>query len=180
MGKWIETSRELLTTTALFRLFKVGFRSEESGKEGKFDVLESKDWVNVVPFLKNGKVLLVEQFRFGVAEVTLEFPAGKVEEGQTPLEAARRELQEETGGIGTGLEPLGRCYGNPAFLNNHCFHYVAHGVELGNEQELDADEELKHREVSPEEVDRLIASGAIRHSLSVASWYFYRNGPQSL
>jgi ADP-ribose pyrophosphatase len=176
--KWVETSRELVTKTALFRLFKVGFRSEASGKEGRFDVLESKDWVNVVPFLENGKVLLVEQFRFGIGAVTLEFPAGKVEDGQTPLEAARRELQEETGGIGESIEPLGRCYGNPAFLNNHCYHFVAQGVKLGHAQELDADEELRYREVSPAEVDELIATGAIRHSLSVASWYFYRNGKQ--
>lgn len=180
MASWIETSKELITTTALFRLMKVGFRSRASGKEGKFDVLESKDWVNVVPFLKDGRVLLVEQFRFGIGEDTLEFPAGKIEAGQTPEQAAWRELEEETGGKAERMEAAGRCFGNPAFLNNNCYHFIAHGVELGNAQALDEHEEVKYRAVAPDEVDRLIASGAIRHSLAIASWYFYKNGKQAL
>lgn len=174
VGKWIETSRELVLKTGLFKIFSVGYRAEGSGNEGKFDVLEAKDWVNVVPVLKNGNLLLVEQFRFGVGEITLEFPAGQVESGQTPLSAARRELQEETGGVGETVEEIGQSYGNPAFLSNHCYHYVARGVELGHARELDEHEEIEYREASPVEVSEWIAAGRIKNPHSIASWYFFR------
>ncbi|RZA02687.1 MAG: NUDIX hydrolase [Proteobacteria bacterium] len=175
MGSWKQTSKELIQQTALFRLFRVGYRSEKSGKEGHFDVLESKDWVNVIPFTDDGHVLMVEQFRFGIGTTTLEFPAGNIEVGQTPLSAALRELKEETGGEPVSIEFVGRCYGNPAFLNNYCHHFVASGVKLNGEQQLDEHEELSFRKVPVGDVDALIASGAIRHSLSIATWYFHRS-----
>lgn len=174
MSLWKETSRELVTKSFLFRMFRVGFRSEKSGREGKFDVLETKDWVNVIPLTEQGEVLMVEQFRFGVGEVTLEFPAGAIEPGQTPLEAAKRELREETGGECASIEMTGQCHPNPAFLNNHCFHFVAKGVGIAGAQKLDEHEEIELKKFSVEEVEGMITSGKIKHSLSIAAWYFYR------
>ena len=176
--KWKQISSELLLRTAIFRIFKTRFRSEFSGKEGEFDVLEAKDWVNVVALTEASEVIMVEQFRFGVGELTLEFPAGAIEAGQSPLSAAERELSEETGGECAAILQTGSCRPNPAFLGNTCFHFLATGVKLGKEQKLDIFEEITIKLFSIAEVEAMIASGKISHSLSVAAWYFYKH-PQS-
>jgi ADP-ribose pyrophosphatase len=92
--KWIQTSKELKFKTFLFNIFNVGYKSQQSGKEGKFDVLETKDWANIIAITNDSKVVMVEQFRFGSAEVTLEFPAGAIEELENPIDSIKRELLE--------------------------------------------------------------------------------------
>lgn len=79
MSLWKETSRELVLKSIIFKIFKVGFTSEKSGKAGLFDVIEAKNWMNVVPITADKKVIMVKQFRFGAKEITLEFPAGVME-----------------------------------------------------------------------------------------------------
>ena len=82
------------------RLFRVrdDLREHPVSKERfKRLVLVTPDWVNVVAVTKDRQVLFVRQFRFGTDTVTTELPAGIVEEGEPPLEAAKRELREETG-----------------------------------------------------------------------------------
>lgn len=60
-------------------------------------VLESVDWINVVALTEDGRSVMVEQYRFGTGSCTLETPGGMVDAGETPLQAAQRELKEETG-----------------------------------------------------------------------------------
>jgi ADP-ribose pyrophosphatase len=174
MKPWIETSRTLFAESVLFKIFKVGFRSQATGKEGIFDAIEANDWVNIVPLTRDGYVVLVRQFRFGSKEITLEFPAGGVGAGEPPLAAAKRELEEEVGCSGSSVELIGVCHPNPAFLNNTCFQYIARDVELGKTQKLDPLEELEIELVPAKEIDGLIASGKITHSLSVTAWYYYK------
>ena len=69
----------------------------EPQKEGEFYVIDAPDWVNVVALTDRDELLLIEQWRHGVDHATLEIPGGMVDPGETPLEAARRELLEETG-----------------------------------------------------------------------------------
>lgn len=180
MGQWIETSKELVLNSFLFRFCHVGYRSLTSGKEGKFIRLESKDWANVIPLTPRGEVVMVRQFRYGIGEITLEFPAGQVEPGESPLAAIERELREETGSSQAEIRELGWCHPNPAFLNNRCHHYLAVGVELGGAQALDEHEEIELVTVPLAEIDALIARGEITHSLSLAAWYLYQARVQSL
>lgn len=173
--KWIQTSKTLNIKTFLFNIYKVGFKSKVSGKEGLFDVIESKDWSNIIAITKDEKVVMVEQFRFGTAEVTLEFPSGAVDVGEKPFDAAKRELLEETGGVGESFVKSGECKANPGFLNNTCHHFVATGVEVVKEQELDEMEEVSIKLIPLDKIEGLILDGTINHSLSVTAWYFYKN-----
>ena len=72
-------------------------RQPRSGQIMPRVALEAPDWVNVIAVTRDGLVILVRQFRFGTGEVSTEIPAGMVDAGETPLEAAQRELMEETG-----------------------------------------------------------------------------------
>src|SRR5215468_5476548 len=67
------------------------------GRQHDFYVIEAPDWVNVIPLTPDGQVVMIEQYRHGSGEVTLEIPGGMVDEGEEPHEAAVRELWEETG-----------------------------------------------------------------------------------
>ena len=106
-------------------LFKVRFdlmRHPSSGYTHRCLVLESPDWVNVVATTTDGRVILVEQFRYGVGEISLEPPAGIVEPGEESGVTARRELLEETGYGGGRWRYLGSVQPNPAFHDNLCHH----------------------------------------------------------
>ena len=138
-----------------------------------FYILESTDWVNVIPITSHGEVVLVRQYRHGTREVTLEIPGGIVEAGDTPEEAARRELLEETGYQEGGLVLLGSVNPNPAFLTNRCYTYVARDVVRAKRQEQDEKEDIEVVVRSLEEVPRLIREGEITHALVLAAFYRY-------
>ena len=175
MGIWKETSKDLVQKSFLFNMFKVGFKSEASEKQGLFDILESKDWANIIPITNDNKVIMVEQFRYGTRELTLEFPAGSIEEGESPIEAAKRELLEETGSLGSTVIETGKCHPNPAFLNNTCYHFVAHNVEFKLDQNLDELEEVTFKLFPIEKIDLMISEGKISHSLSVTAWHYFKS-----
>ena len=71
--------------------------SPRTGAEHDFYVIESRDWVNVIPITADQQVVMVKQYRHGSRQVTLEIPGGLVDPGDTPEKAASRELLEETG-----------------------------------------------------------------------------------
>lgn len=139
-----------------------------------FYVLESTDWVNVIPITPRDEVILVRQYRHGTRELTLEIPGGIVEHGDTPEDAARRELLEETGYREQEMVLLGSVNPNPAFLTNRCYTYVASGAVRVKDQEQDDKEDIEV-EVKPlKDVPRLIHDGEITHALVLAAFYrFY-------
>ncbi|QQS42311.1 MAG: NUDIX hydrolase [Acidobacteriota bacterium] len=165
--KWRVVSREKIADC---RVFEVSARGsvDENGREGTFFVIESPDWVNVIPVTEAGRIVLIEQFRHGTEELTLEIPGGMVDEGETPAECAARELTEETGYVADELVYLGKSRPNPAIQNNWIHHFAAFGCTNDGKQSFDEHEKIAVREVGPEDLDRLIESGSITHSLVLA------------
>lgn len=151
----------------------VDAETEES--EHTFYVIESSDWCNIIPITKNGEVVLIEQFRQGVEQVTLEIPGGMIDEGETPQEAAVRELLEETGFAPTGeVISLGKAFPNPAIHNNTVHFFAALDCEEKQAQSFDATEECIVKLVPLSEINNLIETEQITHSLVLAGFLRYQ------
>lgn len=151
----------------LFRARYDWVRNPRNAKSMKAVILESADWINIVALTPEKKILVVKQFRFGVAKTTVEIPAGIIEGGETPQEAAARELREETGYTATHWKYLGWFEANPAFLNNVCHLWLAQDVVKTHTPQLDDGEEIAITELSLAEVQGEIEKGNMRNSLTV-------------
>lgn len=141
--------------------------SPRNGMRMKAIVLESGDWVNVVAVTKEGKIVTVEQHRFGTGRVSIEIPAGIVDPGESPLETAKRELCEETGYTSDDWLSLGSVEANPAFLVNHCHFWLAIDAVKSGRQSLDESEDIAVDELSEAELKLAISEGRARNSLSL-------------
>ena len=95
------------------------------------EVVEHPGGVAVLPLESDGTVWCVRQYRYPFAEQLLEVPAGRLEPGETPEDAARRELSEETGLIADTLTPLGCQYATPGYCGEVLHVYLAQGLRHG-------------------------------------------------
>ena len=121
------------------RLFDV---TVERWGEQEREIVEHPGAVAIVAVDGDAKVALVRQRREAVRELLLELPAGTLEEGESPLESARRELEEETGLTGGSWLELGSFYTTPGFCRERMHVFAAEGVESGEAKPED-DEELE-------------------------------------
>lgn len=137
-------------------------------------VVKAPDWINVIPVLSDGRVVLIRQWRYGISAPCLEIPGGMVDVDENADEAAARELLEETGYHARKLRLLGVTHPNPAFLSNQLTTYLATDLEQvePEREEFGVDNESITVEPTPmSEIPGLIRDGAITHSLVVAAFY---------
>jgi ADP-ribose pyrophosphatase len=159
-----------------YRIFSVRqdrFVSPRTGQAHDFVVLESADWVTVLPVTTVGCLVMVRQYRHGTDEVTLETPGGLLDAGLSPLEGARHELRQETGYGGGHWVQLGSVAPLPAVFNCHLHVFLALDVVLEGDLQMDPMEDIGVELVSFEEVRAMIARGAIDHAQVMAAVYLY-------
>ncbi len=144
-----------------------------TGAARTFHVIDSPGWINVVALTSQGDVVLVRQFRHGNEEVTTELPGGLVDPGESPLEAAKRELEEETGYVSAHWEALGVLDPNPAIQSNQCSVFLALEAEKVSALALDDGEHIEVVTRPLDEVPGMIRSREITHSLVIAAFFFF-------
>lgn len=163
-------------TVADCKIFKVrrDFSIRDSdGAEFPFYCLENPHWVNIIPITISGEVVLIEQYRHGIEEITLEIPGGMVDGGENAQLAATRELVEETGYVPRETILIGKSHPNPAIQNNWVYHYLAIDCEKHHEPEFDATESVRTKLEPINHVPNLIKDGKITHSLVIAAFHWF-------
>lgn len=129
-----------------------------NGKKIKWFVVKKPDAVCVFCLTKQKKIVCVRHYRPGVGKIVLDLPTGYIDKGETPLEAAKRELKEETGYGAKKFVSLGAYAGNAASDNIMLHAFIALGGELAGKQDLDESEEIEVRLLSQQELLRKIES----------------------
>lgn len=139
----------------------------DSGIRIERDVIEHPGAVVLVPVDREGRLLLVEQYRHATAETLLELPAGTLEPGEKPKVCANRELQEEVGYKAKSLKAIGGYYAAPGYTSEYLHLFLATGLTPSKLQG-DEEEGISAKPVSVANALRMIKSGVIRDAKSVA------------
>lgn len=144
----------------------------------EYYILDAPDWVNVIALTEDEHVVLIEQFRHGTRQMTWEIPGGAVDPGESPRDAAARELLEETGYTADEFILLGTVRPNPAFLTNVCHTFLGRCARRTHRPSPDPGEEIRTWEAPLKEIPRFIAEGRIDHALVIAAfqWYWLKRG----
>ncbi|TCD48523.1 NUDIX hydrolase [Chlorobium sp. N1] len=174
---WTTLSTEYLHREPWLTLRRDRVRLQSGRIIEDYYVQEFPPWVNVIAVRKDGKIVLIRQYRHGIGGVFYELPAGVHDrEGESLMEAAQRELREETGYGGGRWRRMMELSANPALQDNRSTTFLAEGVELLGSQELDATEEITLAPISPDELLGLIDSGGMVQALHAAPLLRYLIG----
>jgi 8-oxo-dGTP pyrophosphatase MutT (NUDIX family) len=168
---WRVERSEQVADCRVFNVRRDYSADPRDGRAHDFYVIEAPDWINVIPLTEDGRVVLIEQYRHGTCEVSLEIPGGMVDAGESPRDAAARELLEETGYEASGVTFLGKTRPNPAIQDNWIHTFVARGVERRGEPSNAGTEQTIVRLVPLDVIPSLIAEGKITHSLVVVGFH---------
>lgn len=133
------------------------------GNTAKREVVEHPGGVCIAPLTAENELIFVEQFRYPYSEVTLELPAGKLEYGEDPFEAGKRELGEETGAASSKYTDIGKLYPTPGYCGEIIHMYLAEDLSYG-EQNLDSDEFLEVRKIPLDRAMEMVMNNEIRDS----------------
>ena len=165
VDRWEKRGSQPLHDYGFLRLRKDRYRHPDLEGERDFLVIDARNWVNIVAVTPDDQIVLIRQFRYGVGDTRWEVPAGVIEPGEAPIDAAVRELREETGYAGDPPELLCEVEPNPAIQSNLCTSYLIRNATLQHDTEWDENEVIEVVLRSKQEVSRMIATGEFSHAL---------------
>ena len=165
-----EKISELKTKKFSFEINRVQL---PNGHEGEYGQIVFPNAALAVPITADKKVILLRQYRFAISRYLLEFPAGTLEIGETPINSIKREIQEETGFKADKWDELGALVNAPGYSDEVIHLFLARNLsKLKSEVQGDLDEDIKVLMLDPDELDNLISSGdEILDAKTVTAWF---------
>jgi ADP-ribose pyrophosphatase len=145
---------------------------EPGGVQAERDIIVHPGSVVVLPIFKDGRVLLIRQYRHSVGEFLWELVAGRKESNESPAAAARRELVEETGYTAKRLRRLMRVVPTPGFVNEWMWIFAAEGLTKGTAQP-EEDEKITPRIYTLKQAEKMIERGTLRDAKSICGILYY-------
>ena len=170
---WRRGSDRELLHTRIFSVRASRFEHPNRPRGKEFLTIDAPDWAIVVPVTPDGRLVTVRQFRFGVEAFSWELPGGVIDEGESAIDAAVRELAEETGYRGGTPSVLGVVHPNPAIQSNRSHIVLVPNVKLNESTQWDPDEELT---VSLSSVAHVLAAarrGEVTHALMLNALFLF-------
>lgn len=144
------------------------------GTKGEYNYVHTNGSAMIVPVTADGRIILVNQYRYLCDRESIELPCGGVKEGKSAEEMAQIELQEETGFRAGTLTKIGEFNPFNGVTDEFCSVFLATGLEQAAAQP-DATEEFELLYKTPDEVDALIRSNMIWDGMTIAAWGLVRH-----
>jgi len=177
---WTEEERKQVFSCNVFSIWESYCKSPETKPDQDetqtFSVIDAKDWVIIVPVISNTnekQFVMVWQWRHGSKSLSLEFPGGVSEPGETPKDTAIRELYEETGYKPGKIEKIGEFSPNPAIMSNKVHFFLAENLISSGKQKLDENEYVEVALVDIEKVFQDMGKEPYIHALMGAALMLY-------
>ena len=139
----------------------------ENGKTATREVVHHHGGACILPYFADGTICMVRQFRYAMQQQLWELPAGKLEKGEDPFAAAKRELEEECGLTADHYTSLGEFYPTVGYDTEIIYTWVATGLHE-TKMHLDADEFLTPDRVPLEKAYQMVMSGEIKDGKTIA------------
>lgn len=171
VSKWKIQQKELINDLRLFKVLKQKSYHTQKRASHDFLVLNTRDWCNIVALTPGKNVVLIRQYRAGIDDIALELPGGVVELNEDPMDAALRELTEETGFVAKSSEYLGFAHPNPAIQNNRCHFILAFDCEKTAPTCFDPSEDIESEVVSLKKIPEFLTTHQITHSLVISAFH---------
>lgn len=170
-GKAVTLSSQVIYTGKVF-----GIRRDEviepSGVRTTREMITHPGSVVVLPVLPDGRVLLIQQYRYAARQYLWELVAGRIDEGETPLQAAERELKEETGYRAKRLKIFLELFPTPGFLEEKMFLLLAEGLTAGEATPED-DEKIISRAYKRKQIEDMLQEKELRDAKTIAGLLYY-------
>ena len=169
MKPWQVLGSKLLVSERWLQLREDHVRLGNGAEIERFHVIHGPDWASVLCVTEASEVVLVRQYRHGIARPSLELPAGVIEPSETPEEAARRELAEETGYVSDDWVSIQSVSTEPARHTTQAHFFCARGARLAQRPAPEETEVLEVVKVPVGDLARLAVDGSILHGVHVGA-----------
>jgi ADP-ribose pyrophosphatase len=171
---WKILRSEYVVETPYLRLRRDRIELPSGAQIDDYFVRESRGFAVVFALTPGEHVILVRQYKHGIGEGVLELPAGAIDEGESPLECAVRELAEETGFVAgpPGLEHITTFITDPTNSDSRFHLFLASNARRLAEQDLDPTEDIAVEFATLAQARRYVRDGTIEVSSHVAALYF--------
>jgi len=144
----------------------------DSGKRTQREIVVHPGAVVILPFLDDKTILLIRNRRYTIQQILLELPAGTLEHGESPMNCAGRELQEETGYLATRIKPLLNFYSSPGIMTERMYAFAAFGLQKTSPV-LQEGEEIEVFSVDFSDAVSMIRDGQIQDGKTIATLLLY-------
>ena len=176
-GKNSAKEPQVLSSQIVYEGKVFGIRRDEvvepTGVRTTREMITHPGSVVVLPVLPDGRVLLIQQYRYAARQFLWELVAGRMDGGETPEEGAARELKEETGYTAKKLKIFLEFFPTPGFLEEKMYLLLAEGLTPGK-AEPEEDEKIVARAYSHKQLDEMLREKKLRDAKTIAGILYYR------